>query len=122
MRLTLALRGTGAMTIATRTKASHSHAVEEGPRYEPGGWVHWPRHEEHSLQFRRLLGSVQNGAAFASECFMTAGRIEAGCDESWHSEWMALALRTRAQAEASASRGYRESAKAAWLRATNYFL
>jgi dienelactone hydrolase len=84
--------------------------------------MHWPQHEAHSLQFQRLLGSVQNGAGYISECFLTAQRITPGCDESWYREWMAVARRTRLRAEALAGRGCGESAKAAWLRAASYFL
>jgi hypothetical protein len=119
---TFAGAGTGAMTTATRAKASDSHFDGCEPRYEPRGWLHWPEHEEHSLQFQRLLGSVQDGAGYVSEIFLTAQRIRPGCDESWYSEWTALAQRTRAHAERSADRRRSESASGAWLRATSYLL
>jgi dienelactone hydrolase len=110
------------MTIATSAIVSDARIDGCEPRYESRGWMHWPQHEDHSLQFQRLLGSAQDGAAYISECFLTARRIKPGCDDSWCAEWIALAERTRDHAEASAGRGHGESAGAAWLRATSYFL
>ena len=110
------------MSIATRAKAGNPGPDDYGPRYESGGWIHWPQHNAHSIQLQRLLGSAQDGAAFISECFLTAQRIDVGCDESWCAEWIALARRTRARALHLAGLGHPESAGAAWLRATNYFV
>lgn len=44
-----------------------------------------------------------------------------GDRESWHRAWISLADRTFAAAEASAAHGHRESARCAFLRASNYY-
>ncbi len=41
------------------------------PRFEAGGWMHWPDNEDYSLQFMRVLGSAQEGSSTISECFLT---------------------------------------------------
>jgi hypothetical protein len=61
------------------------------PRFEAGGWVHWPDNEDDGLEFMRVLGSAQEGGSTVSECFLAATRIVPGDDESWHREWKALA-------------------------------
>ncbi|MCR6736226.1 MAG: hypothetical protein NVV83_20015 [Afipia sp.] len=67
------------------------------PRFEAGGWMHWPDNEDYSLQFMRVLGSAQEGGSTISECFLTASRIVTGDDESWYREWNAIADANKAR-------------------------
>ena len=72
-------------------------------------------------QLRRTIGHGTYGGAELGECLATAGRVIDGDRESWYRAWFSLADRTWAAAESSAARGHRESAKCAFLRASNYF-
>jgi hypothetical protein len=72
-------------------------------------------------QFLRTIGHGTYGGAELGECLATAGRVIDGDRESWHSAWMSLADRTFAAAESSAAHGHRESARCAFLRASNYY-
>jgi alpha-beta hydrolase superfamily lysophospholipase len=72
-------------------------------------------------QLRRTIGHGTYGGAELGECLAAASRVTEGDRESWYSAWMALADRTFVAAEHSATRGHRESARCAFLRASNYF-
>src|SRR5271154_5435541 len=72
-------------------------------------------------QLRRTIGHGTYGGAELGECLATAGRVIDGDRESWYRAWMTLADRTFAAAESSAVHGYRESARCAFLRASNYY-
>jgi alpha-beta hydrolase superfamily lysophospholipase len=72
-------------------------------------------------QLRRTIGHGTYGGAELGECLTTAGRVKDGDRESWHRAWVSLADRTFAAAESSAARGHRESARCAFLRASNYY-
>lgn len=71
-------------------------------------------------QLRRTLGHGTYGGAELGECLATATEVT-GDRESWYRAWTALAGRTFAAAEFSAARGHRESARCAFLRASNYY-
>lgn len=90
------------------------------PRFEPGGWMHWPDNEDYSLQFMRVLGSAQEGGSTISECFLTANRIVAGDDESWYRAWKAVAETNKARGDHAQAAGNIHSALSNWLRASNY--
>jgi dienelactone hydrolase len=94
---------------------------KSGPRYDPGGWIQWPDHAEHSVQFMRLLGAAQEGASCISECFRTAASIIPGDDESWYREWLKIAARLEKRGDLALASGYIETAKSNWLRALNYY-
>jgi dienelactone hydrolase len=94
---------------------------KSGPRYEPGGWIQWPDHTEHSIQFMQLLGAAQDGASCISECFRTAACIIPGDDKSWHGEWLKLAERIKECGDSALECGHIETAKSNWLRALNYY-
>ncbi|MGY4281115.1 dipeptidyl aminopeptidase/acylaminoacyl peptidase [Bradyrhizobium sp. LM2.7] len=96
-------------------------SVHCSPRYDAGGWTHWPDYEVESTQLRRLLGDAQEGASFVSECLMVAGKIVVGDDESWISEWRALADRIARRARLSSIDGHSATARNEWLRALNYY-
>jgi pimeloyl-ACP methyl ester carboxylesterase len=72
-------------------------------------------------QLRRTIGHGTYGGAELGECLATAGRVIDGDRESWHRAWMSLADRTFAAAESSATHGHRQSARSAFLRASNYY-
>jgi pimeloyl-ACP methyl ester carboxylesterase len=72
-------------------------------------------------QLRRTLGHGTYGGAELGECLAAAGQVKDGDRESWHCAWMSLADRTLAAAESSAAHGHRESARGAFLRASNYY-
>lgn len=92
-----------------------------GGGYAPEGWLQWPDDSDFSFQFVRILAAAQEGASTIGECFQTAGRIAAGDRESWHAEWMKTGHASRARAEEAEEKGYAETAKANWIRATNYY-
>lgn len=94
---------------------------ERGPHYEPFGWHHWPEHPWLSYQFRRALGETQPGGGAVSECFQAAARMVPGDVESWHAEWLRVADRNRERGDAAERDGHVLSARAAWLRATDYY-
>lgn len=72
-------------------------------------------------QLRRTIGHCTYGGAELGECLATAGQVKDGDRESWYRAWMSLANRTFAAAEVSAGHGRRESARRAFLRASNYY-
>jgi alpha-beta hydrolase superfamily lysophospholipase len=72
-------------------------------------------------QLRRTIGHGTYGGAELGECLATASRVIDGDRESWYRAWLSLADRTFAAAESSAVHGHRESARCAFLRASNYY-
>lgn len=72
-------------------------------------------------QLRRTIGHCTYGGAELGECLAAAGCVINGDRESWRRAWMSLADRTLAAAESSAAHGLRESARCAFLRASNYY-
>lgn len=95
--------------------------TDRGPHYEPFGWHHWPEHPWMSYQFRRQLGETQEGAGAISECFQAAKRMVPGDKKSWHAEWMRVADRNRIRGDQAEAAGNVFTARACWLRATNYY-
>jgi pimeloyl-ACP methyl ester carboxylesterase len=91
------------------------------PRFEAGGWMHWPDNEDYSLQFMRVLGAAQEGSSTISECFLTASRIVPGDDESWYREWNAIADANKARGDLARAADNLSSARSNWLRASNYY-
>lgn len=95
--------------------------VATGGGYAPDGWTQWPGDKEFSAQFVRILAAAQDGASTIGECFQTAARIAPGDRESWHRAWLVPARRSAARGEAAERAGHRETARANWIRAANYF-
>lgn len=91
------------------------------PGYEPFGWHHWPEHFWMSYQLRRGLGETQEGGGAVSEVLQAASRMKPGDAESWHEEWMRIAVRNDARGDGEAQTGHMRSAMNCWLRAANYF-
>lgn len=80
----------------------------------------WPGREDLSDEFRRLLGSLPDGADEIAECLATARRIDVDDEDSWCREWMRLGDHARFVAETSASQGV-GTARNYWLRAISYY-
>ena len=91
------------------------------PHYEPYGWHHWPEHPWLSYQFRRGLGESQEGGGTVSEIFQAASRMIPGDKDSWHREWLHIAERNLARAEAEEAAGHIRTAMNCYLRAADYF-
>ena len=85
---------------------SKSRDRQQFPKYDVGGWVHWPEHEVESAHLKRLLGDAQEGASFVSEIFLTASKILPGDDESWLNEWRGLAHNIAMRAHLSTAKGH----------------
>jgi pimeloyl-ACP methyl ester carboxylesterase len=72
-------------------------------------------------QLRRTLGTAGAGGADLGEC-LTAARAVRGSDlDSWYEAWTDVAARVHAVADAEALAGHTESARGAYLRASNYY-
>jgi pimeloyl-ACP methyl ester carboxylesterase len=69
----------------------------------------------------RALGYAHYGGADIGEVLSTAGRIPDGDETAWYTQWLALAERIHADAEASAAAGHPVSARESYLRASNYY-
>jgi Esterase FrsA-like len=95
--------------------------AERGPHYEPFGWHHWPEYPWLSYQFRRQLGETQEGGGAVSECFQAASRMVPGDLDSWHHEWLRVAERNEQRGDQAEAAGHVLTARAAWLRATDYY-
>jgi pimeloyl-ACP methyl ester carboxylesterase len=95
--------------------------TDTSSHYEPYGWHHWPEHPWMSYQFRRALGETQPGGGTVSECFQAASRMVPGDRESWYAEWLRVADNTKRYAQDAERAGHVMSARAAWLRATDYY-
>ena len=74
-----------------------------------------------SFELLRALGYAVSGGADIGECLSTASRIHEGDFESWYTEWSRMAERVEARASASLARGSHQSAREAYLRASNYY-
>ena len=86
------------------------------------GHSQWLDSEEFSTEFLRLLGAAQEGGAMISECFLVASRIDPhDRAESWHREWLGIADRNAARANAALERGHKLTARSNWLRAISYY-
>ena len=72
-------------------------------------------------QLRRTLGHGTYGGAELGECLAASAQVVGEDRESWYRAWRQLADRTLGAAESSAAHGHRESAKGAFLRASNYY-
>lgn len=79
------------------------------------------RDQSFSYETLRTAAYIPYGGADIGEVLATANRIEEGNIDSWWQHWNASAERIRSAAEYSASNAHFESARDAYLRASNYF-
>ena len=84
-------------------------------------WHYWPEHYSWSYQGIRILSQCQFGGGEINEVLDTCSRIIPGDYDSFHSEWMNLGNRVLAAGNEAMDRGNRETARAAYLRASNYY-
>lgn len=74
-----------------------------------------------SYEALRAVAYTPYDGADLGEVVATAATIEDGDLESWYSGWYGLAERTREIADRAREAGHAESARCAYLRASNYF-
>jgi pimeloyl-ACP methyl ester carboxylesterase len=74
-----------------------------------------------AAQWLRTAGLASAGAADLGECLAVARKIRELDVESWRSAWLGVADRLAGEAQSSRSAGHSESARAALLRASNYY-
>jgi hypothetical protein len=72
-------------------------------------------------QWLRAVGHSSSGGAEIAECVVAASQIREPNAEDWFRAWSGLAERVFAQGEASRACGHLVSARASYLRASNYF-
>ena len=72
-------------------------------------------------QWLRAVGHSSSGGAEIAECVVAASQIREPNAEDWFRAWSGLAERVFAQGEASGASGHLVSARASYLRASNYF-
>ena len=72
-------------------------------------------------QWLRAVGHSSSGGAEIAECVAAAGQIREPNAGDWFRAWSGLAERVFAQGEASGAGGHLVSARASYLRASNYF-
>ncbi len=77
--------------------------------------------ELYEGQFVRTLGHAVYGGADIGETLAAADRVRKSDRESWLAEWRGLAERTLASAHLSREAGDAAGARAAFLRASNYY-
>jgi pimeloyl-ACP methyl ester carboxylesterase len=80
----------------------------------------WPENYMWSYQLIRIMSQSQYGGGEINEVLETAQKIKLGDYDSFHREWMNIGNRMIAQANEALDRGYRETSRAAFLRAANY--
>ena len=79
------------------------------------------QHEEMDYQIQAILGRSYYGGSDTGEILAVVDGITDGDFESWYGAWSATAERVRGLADASAATGHDVSARAAYLRAANYY-
>jgi dienelactone hydrolase len=84
-------------------------------------WALWPKHEDLSIEFLRLLGAAQEGGATIAECRLAADRIDPSDVHSWYREWKSIADLNHERGNAALREGHVLTAKSNWLRAINYY-
>jgi hypothetical protein len=108
---------------------------EREGRWQPylGRPVGHPRHRHSSRLLHRKPGTRQlcwhvlrglqsrTRGADIGECFDTASRIKEGDRDSWYEAWNKTADRMNADAEESLRGGHTDSARRAFMRASNYY-
>ncbi|MFE3263044.1 alpha/beta hydrolase family protein [Streptomyces sp. NPDC059215] len=77
--------------------------------------------DQFDHEVRMALGSVWWHGADVGEVLATSAAVADAGGETWFWTWAALGRRVREQAERSASRGRRVTARDAFLRAAGYF-
>ena len=77
--------------------------------------------EDFDGQLLRAISYTAYEGADIGECFETASRIKEGDRDSWYEAWTKTADRMKADAEESMNGGHTDSARRAFMRASNYY-
>jgi pimeloyl-ACP methyl ester carboxylesterase len=77
--------------------------------------------EAFSFETLRAVGFSEYAGAQLGEVVALAARVKDGDEESWLTEWSALARRVHGIADLAFGSGHRVSAREAYLRASNYY-
>jgi alpha-beta hydrolase superfamily lysophospholipase len=72
-------------------------------------------------QLLRAAGSALYGGADLGECLAAAKKVDERNLDSWYAAWLELADRVAELGEAAETAGERETARLAYLRASNYY-
>ncbi len=72
-------------------------------------------------QLQRSVGKADSGMANVGECLAISAQITPGDRESWYRAWSDFATGLVTQADTALAAGHRVSARAAYLRAAEYF-
>lgn len=75
----------------------------------------------YDFELQRVMGQSVAGGSDLNECLAAARGITAGDGDSWYAAWFSLAEGIRQAAERSLQQGHKVSARAAFLRACNYY-
>jgi hypothetical protein len=78
-------------------------------------------HEQFNFEFQTALGQIAYGCGDVGELLSTAERIVDGDFDSWASEWTSTGRRIEEVAGSCAAAGHALSARAAYLRASQYY-
>jgi alpha-beta hydrolase superfamily lysophospholipase len=84
-------------------------------------WHYFPDHYMFSYQVVRVMSQSMFGGGEFNEILEAASGMKAGDFESFHSQWLRIAERARHEADEALAEGHRHTARAAYLRAANYF-
>ena len=69
----------------------------------------------------RAVGRIVYGAAEIGECRAAVEAVRSGGPDEWYAAWVGLADRLALDADSSAARGRKVSAREAWFRAATYY-
>jgi dipeptidyl aminopeptidase/acylaminoacyl peptidase len=69
----------------------------------------------------RLVAQAQQGGADIFDIARAMKNVEAGDRDAWEREWLALALKTEARAEAALAAGHQRTAKQYFFHANSYY-
>lgn len=83
-------------------------------------WHFFPEHYMWSYQVVRMFAQAHFGGGEVNEILEAASRIKLGDANSFHEEWMRAGTRSLTKANLALDKGYTETARAAFLRASNY--
>lgn len=73
------------------------------------------------FELTRILGAASSGGCDVGEFKSAVGKIKKHDAESWHAAWNEQAERAERIGDEAAAAGFREPARNAYLRASNYF-
>ncbi len=100
------------LLICTYSRTSHAQKAGAGLFFKD---------ESFAFEYIRTLGASVWQGADIGECLVVANAINEPNFDSWYKEWLAMAEKIQCDAQKSETQGHFESAKMAYLRASNYY-